>query len=36
MISAPSVPQANAAIMSTLAVHYQWNDHIAREKNGRG
>src|SRR6218665_3178057 len=33
-ISASSAPLANSAIMSTLAVHCQWEDVTVREKTG--
>jgi len=31
-ISAPFVPLANSAMMSTLTVHCQWEDETARER----
>ena len=31
-ISAPPVPQANSAIMSTLTAHYKWEDEMVRKR----
>ena len=33
-ISAPFVPLANSAMMSTLTVHCQWEDETTRERTG--
>jgi len=33
-ISAPPVPLANSAMMSTLTTHNRWEDEMVRERTG--